>query len=186
MLSTFHDFNGCAAGFAWLFLCLKRERVDGRRGGKRERRHTGAERHYQSTCRHGLLLQNLRDALLQQTSPEERRRRGKKSSGSGDRDRQQRFHVAVARIDERKRFLIDHLLARKLNLSYQPPDGGVEPQNRSNAFSRDLDTPVTTPHVDEFVAGDRVLHRRVECGNPRRKHDDWTSKSKRDRARYSC
>src|ERR1035438_9014951 len=93
---------------------------------------------------------------------QEKRRRGQVEPGFCAGDRQQSIQILVARPRELDHLAIHYLLAGQTNLAEQPPDRGMEPEDTADQFFDQSGEPVVPPHVQDFMAEDRLLHGLVE------------------------
>src|SRR5262245_13254252 len=75
-------------------------------------------------------------------------------------DGKQGIHVLLAGCGDADYFTIHSLFASQLDLSQQPPEAGMEPENGANNFFEQSERPVAAADVRHLMAGNRPLSRR--------------------------
>ena len=86
--------------------------------------------------------------------------------------RQQRRHVGTLRRNAREDEAIDELLATLLDSLHEPPDRGVEPEQRPHQLLHHDPRPVAPRHVQQLVTRDRALRLWIHGEEPVRQQDD--------------
>ena len=110
--------------------------------------------------------------------PQERAREGRRPFASSERH--QRQHVFPARRYPGDDSLVDDLLPQELQPIDQPPDSGMEPEQRADVLLEHDPQPVPPCDVHQLVTGDRTPGVRVQFTESFREQNDRPSDAERD------
>ncbi len=146
-----------AASQDFLRRSADREVQHGKPGGDDERAADGGERGQQASFGHRNLLQNQCDPLGELGLSQEQWSRLQIRLQMAAGDSEQRVDILLAGFGDADDFGVDRLLAAQLDLSEQPPDGGMKPERRANELFQHGDRPIVAADMRQFMTGDRFL-----------------------------
>lgn len=173
------DGDAGSIGLLLFDLRLAGEREGNERGPSRARENggDGNVRDRQTDSGHANLLQNGMHAQRQMTAAQKQGRgyeiEVRVQAGDGD----ERADVRLGGPGETDDFGIDELFAHEADLREQPPDAGVEPEERGGGFFGERDGPIAAADVYELMAGDGGLGFGLKRGEGFRKQYDRAENS---------